>query len=100
MTFLGTRDIPFHIDWTRPSSMNQPASRLYSQGSQVIPRSQMELLVSFHCQCRGVKFYDLRSAGAEWGAKLDLVKEPDNPYDVSRLGSLGYPVREALELDR
>ena len=41
----------------------------------------MELLVSFHCQCRGVKFYDLRSAGAEWGTKLDLVKEPTNPHD-------------------
>ena len=37
--------------------------------------------MSFHCQCRGVKFYDLRSTGAEWGTKLDLVKEPDNPYD-------------------
>ena len=37
--------------------------------------------MSFHCQCRGVKFYDLRSAGAEWGTNLDLVKEPDNPYD-------------------
>ena len=41
----------------------------------------MDLLVSFHCQCRGVKFYDLRSAGAAWGTKLDLVKEPTNPHD-------------------
>ena len=41
----------------------------------------MVLLVSFHCQCRGVKFYDLRSARAEWGTKLDLVKEPTNPHD-------------------
>ena len=37
--------------------------------------------MSFHCQCRGVKFYDLRSAGAERGTKLDLVKEPTNPHD-------------------
>ena len=40
-----------------------------------------DLLVSFHSQCRGVKFYDLRSAGAEWGTKLKLVKEPTNPHD-------------------
>ena len=33
----------------------------------------MDLLVSFHSQCRGVKFYDLCSAGA--------VKEPTNPHD-------------------
>ena len=37
--------------------------------------------MSFHCQCRGVKFYDLRSAGAAWGTKLDLVQEPTNPHD-------------------
>lgn len=42
---------------------------------------ESKLLVSFHCQCRGVKFYDLRSAGAEWHTKLDLVKEPTNPHD-------------------
>ena len=41
----------------------------------------MELLVSFDCHCRGVKFYDLRSAGAAWGTKLDLIKEPTNPHD-------------------
>ena len=34
----------------------------------------MDLLVTFHSQCRGVKFYDLRSAGVEWGTKLKLVK--------------------------
>ena len=46
----------------------------------------------------GVKFYDLRSAGAEWGTKVKLVKESTTPptiHCVSRLGSLGYPVREA-----
>ena len=38
----------------------------------------MAMLVSFYCHCRGETFYDLLSAGAEWGAyyKLDLVKEP------------------------
>ena len=41
----------------------------------------MDLLVSFHSQCRGVKFYDLRSAEAEWGTKLKLVKEPTNLHD-------------------
>ena len=45
----------------------------------VVARS-MALLVSFHSQCRGVKFYDLRSAGAEWGTKLKLVKESTNPH--------------------
>ena len=41
----------------------------------------MDLLVSFHSQCRRVKFYNLRSAGAEWGTKLKLVKEPTTPHD-------------------
>lgn len=43
--------------------------------------SRMDLLVSFSCECRGVKFYDLRSVGAEWGTNLELVKEPTNPHD-------------------
>ena len=34
----------------------------------------MELLAFFECQCRGVKFYDLRSAGASWGTTLRLIK--------------------------
>ena len=41
----------------------------------------MDLLVSFHSQYRGVKFYDLRSAGAEWGTKLKQVKESTKPHD-------------------
>ena len=41
----------------------------------------MDLLVRFHSQCMGVKFYDLRSAGAEWDTKLKLVKESTNPHD-------------------
>ena len=43
--------------------------------------SMDSLLFSFVCQCRGVKFYDLRSAGARWGTKLSLVREPTNPRD-------------------
>ena len=48
-------------------------------------------LVRFHSQCRGVKFCDLRSAVAEWGTKLKLVKEPTTycmcglgPWDTHR----------------
>ena len=41
----------------------------------------MELLVFFECQVRGVKFYDLREAGARWGTSLRLVKEPSNLHD-------------------
>ena len=55
-----------------------------STGWPAVPcerRSMADLLVSFHSQCRGVKFYELRSAGAEWGTKLKLVKEPANPHD-------------------
>ena len=33
------------------------------------------------CQCRGVKFYDLRSAGARYGTRLELVHEPTNIHD-------------------
>ena len=28
-----------------------------------------------------VSFYDLRSAGAEWGTKLKLANEPTNSHD-------------------
>ena len=43
--------------------------------------SMDSLLFSFVCQCRGVKFHDLRSAGARWGTKLSLVREPTTPRD-------------------
>ena len=61
----------------------------------------MDLLVSLHCQCRGIKFYGLRSAGVAWGTKLDLSRNQRTPmiHCVSRLRSLGYLVREAKELD-
>ena len=38
-------------------------------------------LAFFESQVRGVKFYDLREAGARWGTSLRLVKEPSNPHD-------------------
>ena len=68
-----------------------PDGRLYHASAR-----NMDLLASFHSLCRGVKFYDLRSAGAEWGTKLKLVKESTTPHDplCVALGSLGYPVRE------
>ena len=80
----------------RPDTpIDKPAGRLYHASVR-----SMDLLVSFHSQCRRVKFHDLRSAGAEWGTKLKLVKEPTTIHCVSQLGSLGYPVREArMELD-
>ena len=37
--------------------------------------------VNFLLSVGGVKFYDLRSAGAECGTKLKLVKEPPTPHD-------------------
>ena len=43
----------------------------------------MEILASFHCQFSGVKYYDLRSAGAKWGTKLDVVKDPHDPLRVA-----------------
>ena len=43
--------------------------------------SMDSLLFSFVCQCRGVKFYDLRNAGRRWGTKLSLVREPTNLRD-------------------
>ena len=55
-----------------------------SNGWLAIPcerEKSMDLLVSIHSQYRGVKFYDLRSAGVEWGTKLKLVKEPTTSHD-------------------
>ena len=61
----------------RPDTpIDQPAGRPYRASAR-----SMDLLVSFHSQCRGVKFYDLRSAEAEWGTKLKRVKEPTNLHD-------------------
>ena len=41
----------------------------------------MELLADFVCQCRGIKFYDLKSFGTRWGDRVQLIKEPSNPHD-------------------
>ena len=58
---------------------HRPAGRLGMPHHNIKVRSTIEktieLLVSFDCHCRGVKFYDLRSAGAAWGTELDLVKD-------------------------
>ena len=74
MTYISARANPFAY---RPDTpIDQPAGRPYRASAR-----SMDLLVSFHSQCRGVKFYDLRSAGAEWGTKLKLVKESTTPHD-------------------
>ena len=41
----------------------------------------MEILADFVCQCRGIKFYDLKSVGTRWGDRVRLVKEPTNSHD-------------------
>ena len=41
----------------------------------------MELLLFFECQCCGVKFYDVQSAGARYGTRFSLVREPINLQD-------------------
>ena len=95
MTYISARANPFAY---RPDTpIDLPASWPYRASAR-----SMDLLVSFYSQCRRVKFYDLRSAGAEWGTKLKLVQESTTPHDplCVAFGSLGYPVREAwMELD-
>ena len=95
MTYISACANPFAY---RPDTpINLPAGRPYRASAR-----SMDLLVSFHSQCRGMKFYELRSAWAEVGTKLKLVKESTTPHDqlCVALGSLGYPVKEArMELD-
>ena len=38
-------------------------------------------LAFFSCECRGVKFYDVKSVGAKWWTKVSLVKEPSNRHN-------------------
>ena len=64
------------IAYRLDTPIDKPADRPYRASAR-----SMDLLVSFHSQCRGMKFYDLRSAGAEWGTKLKLVKEPTTPHN-------------------
>ena len=68
MTYLGARANPF---CTSPGHTHQPAGLPY--------RASARSMVSFHSQCRGVKFYDVCITGTEWGTKLKLVKEPTTP---------------------
>ena len=75
MTYISARANPFVYRSDTP--INILASRPY----HVSARS-MDLLVSFHSQCRAMKFYELCSAGAEWGTKLKLVKESTTPHDL------------------
>ena len=49
---------------------------------KVTHQLKMELLMFFECQCRGVKFYDLRSAEARYGTRLELVREPTSEAGV------------------
>ena len=79
MTYISARANPFAY---RPDTpIDLPASWPYHASARSI-----DLLVSFYSQCRRVKFYDLRSAGAEWGTKLKLVQESTTIHCVSRLG--------------
>ena len=57
------------------------ASARYATFAQRSKWGMDSLLFSFVCQCRGVKFYDLRNAGRRWGTKLSLVREPTNLRD-------------------
>ena len=70
MTYLGARANPF---CTSPGHTHQPAGLPY--------RASARSMVSFHSQCRGVKFYDVCITGTEWGTKLKLVKKPTTPHD-------------------
>ena len=74
MTYVSTRANPFAYRLDTPIDL--PAGRLYHASAR-----SMDLLVSFHSQCKGMKFYELRSAGAEWGTKLKLVQESTTPHD-------------------
>ena len=68
-----------------------------------------QFLVMFGCKCRGVKFYDLRSFVARWGANVKLVRAPSNVHDTncvaawvtdgrtSRWLQLGHVAREAAK---
>ena len=73
--------------WTTCTHMAMAGQMIRSVASpielviNIDSRSKMELLMFFECQCRGAKFYDLRSAGAMYGTHLKLVREPTNLQD-------------------
>ena len=66
---------------TTPTHIYIQVSARYATFARRSKWSMDILLFSFVCQCRGVKFYDLRSAGRRWGTKLSLVREPTNLRD-------------------
>ena len=41
-----------------------------------------KLLAFFECQCRGVKFYQLRDVSARYGTPVSLQREPTNVHDA------------------
>ena len=59
----------------------------------------MELLVSFDCHCRGVKFYDLRGAGGETHDPLCVAAWvpgiPGESVVETRPRMLGHVTKEA-----
>ena len=61
---------------TTPTHIYIQVSARYATFARRSKWSTDSLLFFFVCQCRGVKFYDLRSAGRRWGTKLSLVREP------------------------
>ena len=79
MTYISARANPFAYRLDTP--INQLAGQPYRANAR---SKDLDLEDRFHSQCRGVKFYNLRTAGAEWGTKLKLVKEstPHNPLCV------------------
>ena len=66
---------------TTPTHIYIQVSARYATFARRSKWSMDSLLFSFVCQCRGVKFYDLRNAGRRWGTKLSLVREPTNLRD-------------------
>ena len=74
ITYVSARANPFayHLD----TPIDLPAGRPYHASAR-----SMDLRVNFHSQCKGMEFYELRSAGAEWGTKLKLVKESTTSHD-------------------
>ena len=71
-------DNPYPCGHGRPI---EPTVSRHTPWTRAHAQSKMELLLFFECQCRGVKFYDLQSAGARYGTRLKLVREPTNLQD-------------------
>ena len=37
----------------------------------------------FSCQCKGIKFYELKDVVLDFGHHVSLHREPSNPYDCN-----------------